>query len=440
MPRISFIVPTWKYFSNPFKLQPLHEMYFATILRNEFPSFLVDITDLRGYRHTINNISMDNFIDSNVGEKDIYIYWISKTADFNEIKQVVNFLRNKYKQSIHIAGGNHVDVFFDECSLFFDAVIKGPAERSLIRIVNDYLSNSLSKKYEDKWELVHYGDYSFPKRDFLPKESIANNELFDKYGGVLGTSVLFSRGCPFRCSYCSYNVPGYLQYKKSEMITDEISYLKKDYGIKAINIRDEICIDNIDTKSTEYLNSIKKCDIIWRGQTRVGIKKHIMKLAKESGCVELVLGVESVIQHVIDAVNKKQTVEQSIETIRMCKEFGIKSRINLILGLPKEPEDIVNRTISFIEEYDPDYVSVSGLCPIPGSDMFEHPSKYGIKVIYKNWNQHAHLMYRFSDDESHGLPFEYDIENNSVKLFSRVEIINNLIHLQKYLREKGKSY
>ena len=45
--KITFIVPSWHYFFNPFKLQPYWEMYYATILEKQLPNAKIDIYDLR---------------------------------------------------------------------------------------------------------------------------------------------------------------------------------------------------------------------------------------------------------------------------------------------------------------------------------------------------------------------------------------------------------
>lgn len=432
----TFIVPTWKYFANPFKLQPLLELYYATILR-ESSEVDISVTDLRDYRSRRNDnpgLSFEDFCDATIPQKSLYLYWSPKTADFCEVNDVVNFLRRKYPQSVHAAGGTHVDNFTSECCGVFDAVITGPGERSMLQIVEDCISNDLKQIYSDNWKDVHYKNFPFAKRDFLPKASIVNIGLFEKYGSPIGTSVLFSKGCPFRCSFCAYNVPNSSQIRDPADIEAEINYLKNNYGVAAVNLRDEICLGLSEKVYIPFLHAIGNSNVIWRGQTRVGVKKSLLASAKESGCVELALGVESVSQDALDAIQKHQTMKDSEDMIRHCKEVGIKSRINLILGLPNEPVDIVDRTIKFIDINEPDYVSISGLCPVPGSDMFKNPSKYGIRIIDQNWNKHAHLMFRFNDNEDHGLPFEYEDG------FTRSEIVQNILFLQKYLQERNMVY
>lgn len=432
----TFIVPTWKYFANPFKLQPLLELYYATILQ-ESSEVDVSVTDLRNYRSCRNDnpgLSFEDFCDATISQKSLYLYWSPKTADFYEVNDVVTFLRRKYPQSLHVAGGTHVDNFTLECCDVFDAVIAGPGERAIPQIIKDCTNNSLKQVYRDNWKDVHYKDYPFARRDFLPKETIVNTELFEKYGSTTGTSVLFSKGCPFKCSFCVYNVPNRLQVRNPSDIEAEINYLKNDYGVASINLRDEVCLGLSEKTYAPVLHAIGNCNVTWRGQTRVGVKRDLLELAKKSGCVELALGVETVSEDVLETIQKHQTMKDSEDMIRHCKEVGIKTRINLILGLPNEPVDIVDKTIKFIDSNEPDYVSISGLCPVPGSDMFKNPSKYGIRMIDQDWNKHAHLMFRFNDNEDHGLPFEYEDG------FTRSEIVQNILFLQKYLQERNMVY
>ena len=69
------------------------------------------------------------------------------------------------------------------------------------------------------------------------------------------------------------------------------------------------------------------------------------------------------------------------------------------------------KEMQFLEDHQIDYVNVSGFCPLPGSPVYKNSEYYGIKFIDKNWNKHANLLYRFSNDDDKGLPFEYEETN-----------------------------
>jgi radical SAM superfamily enzyme YgiQ (UPF0313 family) len=111
-----------------------------------------------------------------------------------------------------------------------------------------------------------------------------------------------------------------LRYRKPELIEEEIEYLKSNYSIQGINLLDEIGIPLNENKAFSHLESIGRTGIIWRGQCRVdGITPDIAKKAKESGCIAMGLGVESVSQRALDMINKRITVSRARETIALWK-------------------------------------------------------------------------------------------------------------------------
>ena len=112
----------------------------------------------------------------------------------------------------------------------------------------------------------------------------------------------------------------------------------------------------------------------------------------------------------------------------------------LIFGLPGEKDNIAEKTIEFIEKNDIDYVNVSGFAPMPGSPIFKDLKRYGIKYVDHDWSKHAHLLYRFSNDESVGLPFEYEKENKWGATLARDQIINNIRKVQRWLQSNNRSY
>ena len=433
---VGIIIPGWHYWANPCRIQPIYEMYFATVIESRFSDNEVGvyIFDLRGIR--------EDQQPYHIPECDLYLYWIAKTGDYSEIQNVVTQLRLAYPEAKHAAGGTHVDIFPEECSKQFDSIVRGPGEESFINIIKDCRDGLTKKVYRSDYKDIRYGDYPFMRRHFLPETAVVNNLLFEKYGeNIRSTCVLFSRGCIFKCGFCVYNVPSVIQERSPKSIEEEIQYLKNEYRVEAINLKDEICLPLSKKIAIPYYEAIGHSDVMWRGQTSVvGADEEMIRLASESGCVELAIGVESVSQQVLDVISKKISIDQVREFIRLCKKYNIKVKVCLIFGLPGEPLDIVERTRRFIEETMPDYVSLSGLDPVPGSEMYKNPEYYGFKYIDKDWGKHAHLLYRFSDEEEVGIPFEYEETSRWGKPFSKAEIIKNIQEMQQYLRERNMTY
>lgn len=432
--KITFIIPSWHYFFNPFKLQPYWEMYYATILESQFPGAEITIYDLR-------NTNKKNFDEEvqKIPEADFYLYWIMKSGDAIELYSVSKSLKVKFPKSKNIAGGTHIDMLPNESELMFDKIVIGPGEKSFMNAIND--KNLDNKRYLSDYKDYPFKDTPFPKRDFLPEKSVINNQMFEKYGSPKATMVYFSRGCFYRCSYCVYNVPNSLQVKSKERMLEEINYLKEIYGVEAILLKDEIAINPKKELFQNQMDAIGQSNIIWRGQTTSIATLDQLKLAKDTGCVELSVGVETIDEGVMKIINKQWQNQSTIRTfVENARKAGIKIKVCLIFGLPGEPRDIVEKTIKFLDSIHPDYVSLSGFCPLPGSPIYKNPELYSIKKIDNDWSKHAHLLYRFSDEEEVGIPFEYKENATWGKTFSRKEIRENIIRTQRWLEDKKMTY
>ena len=433
--KIKFIVPSWHYYIDPLKHQPYWELYYATQVK--IAGYDTSIFDMRNFDK---NIPMEDRIKE-IDECDFYFYWIFKSGDAKEIYTIADYLKKKYPKSIHAAGGTHVDMCQEESKKYFDSIVVGAGENSFLNIIKDAKNNCLKEKYAEDYKLMPFKDTPFPDRSLMPKEFVVNDKLFSQFGEYPATLVYFSRGCIFKCSYCTYNVPRLLQTKSPKLIDEEIKYLKENYNIKGLLLKDEVAISPNLKVSKEILNTIEKNDIVWRGQTITIATLDQLKMARDSGCLELAVGVETVDNEVMKIIDKTWQNDKIIrEFIDNAKKVGIKVKICLIQGLPGEPKDIVEKTIKFLKETEPDFASVSGFLPVPGSPIERNYKKYGIKYIDKDWNKYGHLLYRFSDEEDVGLPFEYEKETPFGKSFTQQEIKENMTTIQQWLDNRGMVY
>ena len=433
MQSISLVVPSWHYWLEPLKLQPLWELYYASHLRRSIPGADVNIVDLRE-----DEAKAEGFV---IPERDVYVYWLMKSADSVEVYNIVCSLKALYPKSRHIAGGTHVDFVTEESAAVFDAVLIGTAEDIMVKAVADAAAGCLENIYRSPSK-PPFSDYLHAERDFLAPDRIVNNRHFEKYGGVPGTGVYFSRGCNFHCNFCVYNNPGKFEWRTPAQITAEIEYLKRNYGVQGVNLRDEVCLPPHPKTAIGYIEAIGKTGVLWRGQTVPMGTEEIVKLAAQSGLQEVALGIESVdSDEVLKIANKpSKSIENNKRYIELLKKYGIRVKICLIFGLPGESPEVLDRTIHFLEEVKPDYVAVSGFDPVPGSPFFRDAAQYGIKSIDRDLSKHAHLLFRFGDEEEVGLPFEYEAETPWGKSLPRAEIISNIKSVQEYLRRHGMSY
>ena len=256
---------------------------------------------------------------------------------------------------------------------------------------------------------------------------------------ILSTTVIFSRGCIGNCSFCTMpqirkntNYCG-IQYRKPKYIAKEIEYLKREYNIGGISLLDEIGIPPNKKDAYEFIRAIGRTDILWKAQTRVDLmNKDIAKRIKAAGCLMMCFGVESIYQKSLDVINKGITVKQVHTAIDALKKNNIEVRLYMIMGLPQEPKDILQKTLRFIEKVNPDLVTPCLFTVRPGTDIYNNYKKFGIKQIKKDWTDTMHMYSRFGDEEPR-LNFEYE---DGMGL-SNDAIINNYKGFLTALKEKG---
>lgn len=435
--RIGFIFPSNDYLFDPFRGDPHTHFQILTVLEEHFGDQVqLRLIDLRGVKR--------EFAPYHIPECDVFLYSVY-TLDYTEQVGLVACLRRRYPKAVHVAGGPHAVVFPDDALRTFDALVFGDGEESIIEVINDVRSGRLQKNYHQKTP-IDINRYPAPRRHFLPEATIARKGLLTLkrtpgHDQFLGTTVIFSRGCPYQCAFCAMprtkGLGSSLRYRAPDLIEKEIAYLKKCYGIQGVSLLDEIGVPLQREQAIAHIEALGRSNIPWRAQCRVdGVTPEIARLVKQAGCITMCMGVESAAQLPLDMIRKGTTVEQARESIRLFKEQGIECRVYMILGLPGEPPDIVERTWSFIQDTQPDLVYLSVLTVRPGTDMYKHPGTYGFKWVGSDWDRTMHMYSRY-EPERPELTFAYQDCPQWGAAFTNEQIITNYLELQRRLKEAG---
>ncbi|CAA7618443.1 radical SAM protein [Magnetospirillum sp. UT-4] len=436
--KVGFIFPSSDYLHDPFRGDPHTHYQILTVLDDHFGERITtSLIDLRGIKK--------EFALYHIEPCDVYLQSVY-TLDYEEQVSLVKGLRALFPEAIHIAGGPHATVYQEECLKHFDALVLGDGEKSIIQALEDLRDGKLRQTYRMDVR-IDINDYPVPRRHWLPVQATARPNMVTLknkpgYDKLLGTTVNLSRGCPSKCSFCAMTSireegsPG-LRYRDPHWVEAELEYLKKDFGIQGISLTDEIGIPLSMRRAVPHLEAIGRTGIVWRGQSRCdAVKPEVIKLAKESGCVALGMGVESVSQVSLDLIRKDLDIETAKRAIGILKDFDIEPRVYMIIGLPGEPPDIVERTWRFIEETEPSLVYLSLFTVRPGTEVFDNPKRFGIRAIQTDWRKTMHMYGRY-DDEIPSLTFEYERDAPWGRAFSNREIVDNYLELQARLRNKG---
>lgn len=114
------------------------------------------------------------------------------------------------------------------------------------------------------------------------------------------------------------------------------------------------------------------------------MNEAVLAAMKDSGCYEVVYGIESGSQKVLDALGKGTTVEQNARAIDLTKKAGIKVKTAVIVGSPGETWETIEQTVKLITEHRPDKAIVCAFTPYPGSPAWDDPEKFKLKILSRD--------------------------------------------------------
>jgi len=217
-------------------------------------------------------------------------------------------------------------------------------------------------------------------------------------------TVVTSRGCPYKCTYCSKPITGDTWRGRSvDNVIAEWRWLVEDLGATEIGVTDDIwnldrgrakdlCQALIDNK----LNHVPWVTI--HGMKVNNTDQELFNLMKAAGCKRVGFGVENgddwMLRHVI---KKGQTVDMVRQAFRWAKNARIQTMGFFIFGMPGETEESMEKTIRLALELDPDLAHFMMAAPFPGTEMWDTLEEHGDVFSHNmDWSQIA-----IQDDKAH---------------------------------------
>ncbi|MBM74421.1 MAG: hypothetical protein CMK59_03400 [Proteobacteria bacterium] len=219
---------------------------------------------------------------------------------------------------------------------------------------------------------------AFPARHLLPQSSY--RYLFATRRGF--ATMITSRGCPFRCSFCDKSVGGSRWRARTAVdVVNELEMLEQQ-GIGFVNFYD----DNFTLhprRVEDICNEILKrgLKIEWKCEGRVdSVDVELLTLMKRAGCRVIAYGVESGNSAALEFLRKDINIEQTQSAFVATHKAGIRTLAYMILGVPGETEQDVRNSIWFADKkLRASYAQFSSLNAMPGTPIYGHPATKSVK-------------------------------------------------------------
>jgi anaerobic magnesium-protoporphyrin IX monomethyl ester cyclase len=195
-----------------------------------------------------------------------------------------------------------------------------------------------------------------------------------KAHGYFSLNMAASRGCSFRCTWCSKPIWGnhYLQRSPLE-VAAEMAHVKRTFKPDHIWFADDIFGFRVDWV-TQFAAAAHSAgaQIPFNIQTRADLISERMALAlRDAGCREAWIGAESGSQKVLDAMNKGTTVPEILAARERLKSVGIRVGFFIQLGYIDEQLEDILATRDLLASAQPDEIGVSVSYPLPGTKFYD---------------------------------------------------------------------
>ena len=289
-----------------------------------------------------------------------------------------------------VVGGPHVSDFPQECKNLpgVDAVVKGEGQKPMLDLCAAWEKGEVPKGIAGT---MAHPDDPVPEQDVYFSNNLDDYPMIDRamvdykrYYDVMGkggifTTIISSRGCPYRCTFC--NTPRHRYRVMSPgRVCDEIKACL-DLGIEEFYFVDDT-FNITNQRVTDLCDEIIRRGLVfkWTVRFRVkGVNRELLTKMKAAGCHRIQFGVEQGTEEGLLRLKKDVTVREIESAFRLCREIGINTVAYFMIGTPTERtrEDVMD-TINYSIQLDPDFVMFNVLTPFPGTTLYDEGMRDGV--------------------------------------------------------------
>jgi radical SAM superfamily enzyme YgiQ (UPF0313 family) len=313
------------------------------------------------------------------------------THNLVEILRAAETVKAASPGTLVCLGGPHVDAFPREAAALpaIDVVVRGEGERPFLALLERLAQGRA-------WTDIPGLGYRQAGQVAAPQPAEAVEELDGlpfparelvqprHYYYVLGqratfVTLLSSRGCPYRCIFCS-TPHGKYRVRAPAHIAEEIAACRTSGGEEFHFVDDTFNAlpGRIEAVSAELLR--RGLRIRWSFRGRVDhVSESELRLARRAGCVRMHLGIETGTDAGLRLLRKGITTDQVERAIAWARNCGIATAAYFLIGCPHEKTRAdVMQTIEFACRVNPDFALFNILTLYPDTELFAMAVERGL--------------------------------------------------------------
>ncbi|MBM4124542.1 MAG: B12-binding domain-containing radical SAM protein [Nitrospira sp.] len=303
-----------------------------------------------------------------------------------------------------VLGGVHPTYCPDEALRYCDAIVCGEAEDIWPQLVADFEAGAMKRLYK-MGDFPSLEQYKSPRVELLSPDSYMTRQC-----------SFTTRGCHFDCEFCSVSpfngkttrrrpvrevvkeLAEVKQWIRAELVERISSGSLWEAFMTGLRIRVGIedgsivaFVDDLHNSNRAYCRelwqALKPLNIKWGCQSTLflGDDEDMVKLAAESGCVSVFVGMESLSEDSLEETNKPfNRVRKFSDEIKMFHDHGIMVNPGIVFGFDNDDESVFERAVEFLVKNQVELAYFNVLTPLPGTTLFERYEHAG-RIFDRDW-------------------------------------------------------
>ncbi len=309
-----------------------------------------------------------------------------------DVLETARLLRDACPGIPVVLGGVHPYIYPGETMGFeeVDYLVLGEGESAFTELVNNIgrpekLRGVKGLVFRDGSEIINTGpappvedldELPFPAR--LLTDYTKYNSLIARRSPI--TTMITSRGCPYRCSFCSRpHIGKKFRARSASNIVDEMEQCTE------LGIREFLVYD--DTFTVDRRRVVEVCEEILRRNLDIGwdirarvdlVDMELLEKLAMARCERIHFGVEAGTDKILKVLRKGITVEDARNAFRWARKAGISTLAYFMIGSPGETREDILQTICLAKELNPDFVHITMTTPFPSTELYREGLEKGI--------------------------------------------------------------
>lgn len=310
-----------------------------------------------------------------------------------------------------------------------DVVVRGEGEAASLELLETLQEGADLRRvtgisFRDDGEVVATPE-RVPQRDLdrfrVGWELIEDWDRYQCFGMGRAAIVQFSRGCPYRCTYCGQH--GFWvewRYRNPARLAAEIERLYREHDVRFITLADEnpsslqkpwfAFLRELAARRlpVQFFSTLRATDI-------VRDTEHL-SLYRDAGLLYILMGVDSTDEEILREIQKRSTTRHDYLACQLLRQHGIYSILGHIVGFREETWKTLATASRQLNLYGGDYLNAMYATPHPWTPFGQAMAKRGaVEPDLSRWDYRHQVL-----PQSHLRPWQ---------LFLGVKLMELLFHL-----------